>query len=75
MNMDNIKKWSMILTMVLTVGGALGSLYNFGYDAGFKVGSAETKSASLTNLMNATTVCDDRVSELRDKLFECRTSR
>ena len=75
MSMDDIKKWSMILTMVLTIGGALGGLYNFGYDAGFKVGSAETKSDSLTSLMHATTVCDDRVSELRDKLFECRTSR
>lgn len=74
MNMNDLKKVSMVLTIVITLGGALSGMYSFAYNAGHKVGSAETKSSSITDLMRISTSCDDRIEGLRDKLFDCRTN-
>lgn len=72
MNMDQLKKYSMVLTILITLGGAAGGFYNFAYDAGYKVGSAETKSTSITDLLKNSESCTKRIQDLRDRLFECR---
>ena len=72
MNMDSLKKISMTLTVLITLGGAIGGFYNFAYEAGYKVGSAETKSNSITGLLKSAEECTKRTQDLRDRLFECR---
>ena len=72
---DNLKQISMMLTILVTLGGALGGLYHFAYDAGYRVGSAESKSNSWSQMLKSASDCDKKVQDLRDNLLECKFKR